>query len=77
MRNFPCEIEILHCDPLFKKGDKNNLANYRLISLLISFYKVFEKVLYKRIMTHTNNNKILLHENLDLDLNQQIMLLTI
>ena len=29
--------------PLLKKGDKNNVTNYRPISLLTSFSKVFEK----------------------------------
>jgi hypothetical protein len=29
--------------PLFTNGDRENVANYRSISLLISFTKVFEK----------------------------------
>jgi hypothetical protein len=47
---------------LFKKGDRENLANYRPISLLTSFSKVFEKVIYRRILTHINNNNILVNE---------------
>jgi Notch-like protein len=35
--------------PLFKKGDKNNTYNYRPISLLPSFSKVFEKIIYVRL----------------------------
>jgi len=31
--------------PLLKKGDKENVANYRQISLLISFSKVFERII--------------------------------
>jgi hypothetical protein len=32
--------------PLFKKGDKSNISNYRPISLLSSFSKVLEKLMY-------------------------------
>jgi hypothetical protein len=31
--------------PLYKKGDKENMINYKPISLLTSFSKVFEKVI--------------------------------
>jgi hypothetical protein len=48
--------------PLYKKGDKNNMANYKPISLLTSFSKVFEKVIYVRLLKHINNNNILVHE---------------
>ena len=47
---------------MFKKGDRENLANYRPISLLTSFSKVFEKVIYRRILTHVTNNNILVNE---------------
>jgi hypothetical protein len=32
--------------PLLKKRDKKNMSNYRPISLLTAFSKVFEKVIY-------------------------------
>jgi len=32
--------------PLHKKGDKNKVTNYRPISLLTSFSKIFETVIY-------------------------------
>jgi hypothetical protein len=31
---------------LLKKGNKSNISNYRSISILSSFSKVFEKVTY-------------------------------
>jgi hypothetical protein len=45
--------------PLHKKGDKTNPINYRPISLLSSFSKVFKKALYMRLFEHINNNNIL------------------
>jgi len=42
--------------PIYKKGNKMNSADYRPISLLTSFSKVFEKTLYIRVTEHLNNN---------------------
>ena len=42
------------------KGDaKDQCCNYRLISLISSFSKIFEKCLYERIYSYLNKNKIL------------------
>ena len=48
--------------PIFKKGDKDKLTNYRPISLLTSFSKIFERVIYKRLDMHMTTNKILVRE---------------
>jgi hypothetical protein len=45
--------------PIYKKGNKMNPTNYRAISLLTSFSKVFEKALYIRLNEHFNINKLL------------------
>jgi hypothetical protein len=45
--------------PLFKNGDKTNMMNYRPISLLTSFSKVIEKVIFVRLLRHIKNNNIL------------------
>jgi hypothetical protein len=34
------------------------VSNYRPISLLTSFSKIFEKIIYKRLITHITSNKI-------------------
>ena len=44
--------------PVFKKADRNNVTNYRPISLLISFSKVLEKITYDRLK-HIQINNIL------------------
>jgi Notch-like protein len=53
---FPTCLKYSIVKPLFKKGDKENMANYRPISLLTSFSKVFEKIIYERLLQHININ---------------------
>jgi Notch-like protein len=38
---FPTHLKYSIVKPLFKKSDRENMANYRPISLLTSFSKVF------------------------------------
>jgi hypothetical protein len=51
--------------PLFKKGDKSNTSNYRPISLLTSFSKVFGKATSIQLFKHLNSNNILVEEYFD------------
>jgi hypothetical protein len=44
--------------PLHKKGYKNNVTDYRPISLLTSFSKCFERIIYNRLITHFISNNI-------------------
>jgi hypothetical protein len=48
--------------PVFKKGDRSNSSNYRPISLLISFSKIFEKIIYTRLYKHLGTHNILAKE---------------
>ena len=53
-----CVPEILKCAkviPLFKKGDKNDLNNYRPISLSIAISKILEKSMNLDIIEHIEN----------------------
>ena len=45
--------------PVFKKGDRNSLANYRTISLTCVCAKLLEHIICKQIMSHFSENKIL------------------
>jgi predicted restriction endonuclease len=45
--------------PLLEKGDKENVANYRPIYLLTSFSKIFEQIIYDRLLKYIEKNNIL------------------
>ena len=42
---FPRELKLARVIPIFKSGDKQDVSNYRPISILTFFAKVFEKIL--------------------------------
>ena len=46
---FPSILKTGKITPVYKKGAKDNIANYRPVSILPIFGKIFEKVLYNRI----------------------------
>ena len=52
--SFPDCLEVAKVIALYKKGDKTNPENYRPMSLLPSFNKVFEKILLKRMTKFCN-----------------------
>jgi len=45
--------------PIFKKGDPQKPTNYRLISLISQFDKIFEKMLYARIYKYLEKYNLL------------------
>ena len=59
---FPDRLEYSEIKPIYKKGDKTLIINYRPISLLPVFSKIFEKVLYKRLYYHLTLSNILVKE---------------
>ena len=56
---FPERLQFSEVRPLFKKGDITEFSNYRPISLLTSFSKIIEKIIYKRFYNYLNDNNIL------------------
>jgi hypothetical protein len=59
---FPNHLKVSIVRPLFKKGDKTNMSNYRPILLLTTFSKVLEKVMYNRLSHYLQANNILVPE---------------
>ena len=47
---FPDSLKLAKVIPVYKSSDPNLIANYRPISLLPAFSKIFEKVMYKKLM---------------------------
>lgn len=56
---FPSSLKSAVVVPIFKKSDKGCLNNYRPISLLSVFSKIFEKAIKSRVVSFLNSNNIL------------------
>ena len=52
---FPDRWKLAAVVPIFKKGEVNNISNYRPIALLPVLSKVFEKVSAKQLLEHLDN----------------------
>jgi hypothetical protein len=59
---FPDRLKFAVVKPLHKKADKSHISNYRPISLLPIFSKVFEKAMYSRLNHNLYTNNILVPE---------------
>ena len=46
---FPDVLKVSRVTPVFKKGNPEDVGNYRPVSTLPIFGKIFEKVMYSRI----------------------------
>jgi hypothetical protein len=56
---FPDRLKYSVVVPVFKSGDRSQIVNYRPISLLTGFSKIFENLIYSRIMQHVQCHNIL------------------
>ena len=75
---FPDLCKLAKIIPIFKKDDPMLCINYRPISLLFIYSKIFEKLIYSR-MYYFLNKKITLfmRNNLDLGRNTQLIMLSL
>lgn len=56
---FPHQLKKASVTPIFKSKDPSLFSNYRPISVLPVFSKIFEKVIYNRFLSFLNENNIL------------------
>jgi len=59
---FPYQLKFAEIKPLFKKGCKTNSDNYRPISILPAFSKIFEKIACEQLSYFFENNKLFADE---------------
>ena len=57
--NFPDKLKIAKVIPIHKSGTRTDVNNYRPISILPAFSKIFEKVIAKRLIEYLEKNKFL------------------
>jgi potassium voltage-gated channel Eag-related subfamily H protein 8 len=56
---FPEKFKIARLKPLYKKGDIQNMQNYRPISVLSVFSKILKKLIYNRLIMFLKKHNIL------------------
>jgi len=59
---FPDRLKYSAIKPLYKKGNKRVVNNYRPISLLTSFSKILENIIQTRLLDHLHKNNTISKE---------------
>ena len=54
----PDKFKLARVIPIYKKGSKSILSNYRPISLISGFGKIMEKLMYNRLIDFLNKNNV-------------------
>ena len=60
---FPSEWKKANVSPIFKKGDRQLISNYRPISLLSNVSKVFERAVFNKLYSYLTTNNLLTSKN--------------
>ena len=56
---FPDGLKIAKVTPIFKSGAKDNVSNYRPISILPVFSKVLERIMYNGVYNHLDSKGLI------------------
>ena len=71
---FPDSLKVAKVIPLYKKGDKALLGNYRPISILPSISKIFERIIFNQINDLLHPTICIITDNMDSEKNIQLNL---
>ena len=55
----PNKLEMAKIVPIFKTDDNTDSSNYRPISLLSNFHRIFEKLIFKRMESFIKQRNLL------------------
>ena len=61
---FPADLKVSKVSPAHKSGDRDDLNNYRPITVLPTIARVFERLLYDQMYTYLAENKLLGNQQL-------------
>ena len=56
---FPNEWKLARVTPIYKKGKKDDMDNYRPISVISVVAKIFEKLIFEQLYEYLNNNNLI------------------
>ena len=56
---FPTDCKLARVTPIFKKGKKDDVDNYRPISFLSVVAKIFEKLIFEQLCEYLNSNNLI------------------
>lgn len=73
---FPDKLKLSIIKPLFKKGDKDDINNYRPITLIPILSKIYERCMYRRLIDFCNKFRIISDEQFGFQKNKSTTLAT-
>ena len=56
---FPTDWKLAKVTPIFKKGKKDEMNNYRPIPVISVVAKIFEKLIFEQLYEYLNNNNLI------------------
>ena len=60
---FPSDFKMARVAPIFKSDDREDLNNYRPISVLPTVARVFERLIYEQLYNYFAENKLVSNEH--------------